>query len=194
MKRSMKRPRLDCATRCRITSVSVVDCIIAPFLHELAAQRQPVGEIAVVADRKTAGIELGEQRLHVAQDGGAGRGIADMADGDGAGQALDHFAAGEGVADQTEAAFAVEAAAVEGDDAGGFLAAMLKGVQSERGDGGGLGVAEDAEHAAFLAQRVAFEIVLQLDAEISDRVGAGGIGRVLHLVHRLSVGQLAAQN
>ena len=74
-----------------------------------------------------------------------------MADGHDAGQALDHFAAGEGVADEAEAAFGMEAAAVEGDDAGGFLAAMLEGVQSERGDGGGLGVAEDAEHAAFLA-------------------------------------------
>ena len=119
--------------------------------HQFAAQRQPVGEIAVMADRKAAGIELGEQRLHVAQDGGAGGGIADMADGGVAGQALDHLAAGEGVADQAEPAFAVKAAAVEGDDAGGFLAAMLQGVQSERGDGGGFGVAEDAEHAAFLA-------------------------------------------
>ena len=45
----------------------------------------------------------------------------------------------------------MEAAAVERDDAGGFLAAMLERVQSECGDGGGLGVAEDAEHAAFLA-------------------------------------------
>ena len=45
----------------------------------------------------------------------------------------------------------VELAAIEGDDAGGLLAAMLEGVQSECGDGGGLGVAEDAEHAAFLA-------------------------------------------
>ena len=120
-------------------------------LHQFAAKRQPVGEIAVVADRETAGIEFGEQRLHVAQDGGACRGVADMADGHNAGQALDHFAAGEGVADQAEAAFGVETAAVEGDDAGGLLAAMLKSVQSECGDGGGLGVAEDAEHAAFLA-------------------------------------------
>ena len=79
-----------------------------------------------MADREAAGIELGEQRLHVAQDGGAGGGIADMADGGVAGQALDHFAAGEGVADQAEAAFRVEAAAVEGDDAGGFLAAVLR--------------------------------------------------------------------
>ena len=119
--------------------------------HELAAQRQSVGEVAVMADRETAGVEFGEQRLHVAQDGGACRGIADMADRGVAGQALDHFAAGEGVADEAEPAFTVEAAAVEGDDAGGFLAAMLEGVQSERGDGGGLGVAENAEHAAFFA-------------------------------------------
>ena len=144
---------------------------MAPLLHELAAQRQAVGEVAVVADRETAGIEFGEQRLHVAQDGGAGGGVADMADGGVAGQALDHLAAGEGVADEAEPAFAVEAAAVEGDDAGGFLAAMLQGVQSERGDGGGFGVAEDAEHAAFLAERVAFEIVLQFDR-------TGGFGQV----------------
>ena len=74
-----------------------------------------------------------------------------MADRGGAGQALDHLAAGEGVADQAEPPLAVKPGAVEGDDAGGLLAAMLQGVQSERGDGGGFGVAEDAEHAAFLA-------------------------------------------
>ena len=40
---------------------------------------------------------------------------------------------------------------------------MLQSVQSERGDGGGIGVAEDAEHAAFLAQRVAFQVgILQV--------------------------------
>ncbi|MGX1171094.1 hypothetical protein AB7M16_007360 [Bradyrhizobium sp. USDA 372] len=85
--------------------MSEVDCIIAPVLDEFAAQRQAVGEVAVVGDRKATGIELGEQRLHVAQDGGAGRGVADMADRDTAGQAVDHLAAGEGVADEAEAAF-----------------------------------------------------------------------------------------
>jgi hypothetical protein len=80
----------------------------------------------------------------------------------------------------------VKAAAVEGDDAGGFLAAMLKGVQSEGGDSCGLGVPEDAEHAAFLAQRVAFQIVLQFDPEVWIAL-AGVIGRVLHLVHRASL-------
>ncbi|MEY9493929.1 hypothetical protein ABIE93_005136 [Bradyrhizobium elkanii] len=161
-------------------------------LDQLAAQGQAIGEVAVVADRKPAGAELGKQRLHVAQDGAAGGGVADMADRGVAGQALDHLAAGEGVADQAEAAFTVEAAAVEGDDAGSFLAAVLQGVQAKCGDRGGLGMAEDAEHAAFLAERVAIEIgviserVLQFDrAEVEIHL-VGMIRRSLHLVHRLS--------
>jgi len=55
-------------------------------LHEFTAQRQSIGEIAIVPNREAAGIELGEQWLDVAQDGGACRGIADMADGHNAGQ------------------------------------------------------------------------------------------------------------
>ncbi len=124
------------------------------FAHQLAAQRQAVGEVAVVADGEAAGIEFGEQRLHVAQNGLAGGRIAHMADGGVAGQAIDHFAPGEGVADEAEAALGVETLAVEADDAGGFLAAMLERVQAERGDRGGVGMAEDAEHAALLAQPV----------------------------------------
>ena len=145
------------ATRCRITSVSVVDCIIAPSRTSCAAQREAVGQVAVVADGEAAAFELGEQRLDVAQDGFAGGGIADMADRGGAGQAVDHLAAGEVVADEAHAALGVEALAVEGDDAGGLLAAVLERVQAERGDGGGVGMAEDAEHAALLAQPVGVE-------------------------------------
>ena len=128
------------------------------FAHQLAAQRQSVGEIAVVADGKAAGIELGEQRLHIAQDGLAGGRIAHMADRGVARQAIDHLAAGKGVADQPEPALGVEPFAVERDDAGGLLAAMLEGMQAERRDGGGVGMAEDAEHAAFFAQAVLVEI------------------------------------
>ena len=62
------------------------------------------------------------------------------------------MALGEGVADEAEPALGMETLPVEGDDAGGFLAAMLERVQAERGDGGGVGMAEDAEHPAFLAQ------------------------------------------
>jgi hypothetical protein len=52
----------------------------------------------------------------------------------------------------------VEALAVEGDDAGGLLAAVLKRMEAERGDGGRVGMAEDAEDAAFLAQPVRLQI------------------------------------
>ena len=159
--------------------MSVVDCIIAPSRTSSRRSDSPLVRLPLWPTAKPPAFELGEQRLHVAQDGGAGGGIADVADRDSAGQALDHLAAGEGVADEAEPALAVEAAAVEGDDAGGFLAAMLQGVQAERGDGGGFGVAEDAEHAAFFAQRVAFEIVLRVDRGLAefciDRSGTTGL-------------------
>ena len=80
-----------------------------------------------------------------------------------AGQALDHFAAGEGVADEAQAALGMEAGAIVGDDAGGFLAAMLQRVQAERGDGGGIRMAENAEHAAFLAQAIGIRVKFGLD-------------------------------
>ncbi len=81
-----------------------------------------------------------------------------MADGRVAGQPVDHFPFGKSVGDQAEPAFGMEALAVEGDDAGRLLAAVLQGVQPERGDGGGVGMIEDAEDAAFLAQPVGIEI------------------------------------
>ena len=80
MKRSTMRGFCERATRCRITSVSEVDWQIAPVRDQLAPQRQAVGEVAIVRDREAAGGELGEQRLHIAQDGLAGGRIAHMAD------------------------------------------------------------------------------------------------------------------
>jgi hypothetical protein len=74
-----------------------------------------------------------------------------MADSVGAGQAIDHLFAGERVSDETEPTFGMKALAIEGDDAGSFLAAMLKGVKTKCRDGGGFRVTIDAEHAAFFA-------------------------------------------
>ena len=74
------------------------------------------------------------------------------------GSSVDHLAARERIADQAHAALGMEALAVERDDAGRFLAAMLQRVQAERRDRGGVRMAEDAEHAALLAQAVLFEI------------------------------------
>ena len=152
--------------------MSVVDCIMAPSRTSWRRKRQAVGQVAVVADREAAAVELGEQRLHVAQDGLAGGGIADMADRRHAGQAVDHLAAGEVVADEAQPPLGMEALAVEGDDAGRLLAAMLQGVQAERGDGGGVGMAENAEHAAFLAQPVV--------VQVEDPGVASGVGQLAH--------------
>src|ERR1700720_2261624 len=126
--------------------------------NELFAQRDAVSEVAIVADGEAAGIELGEQRLHVAQDGLAGGRIAHMADCGIAGQTVDDLAPRKGVADQAETTLGVEALAVEGDDAGRFLAAVLQGVQAERGNRGRVRVAENAEYAALFAQPIGIEI------------------------------------
>ena len=55
------------------------------------------------------------------------------------------------IAHQAKASLRAEALAVKGHDARRLLAAMLKGVQAQRRDGGRLGMAENAENAAFLA-------------------------------------------
>jgi hypothetical protein len=111
-----------------------------------------------------------------------------MADRNGAGQACDHVGARKGVADQAEPPLGMKPRAVEGDDAGGLLAAVLQSVQSERGDGGGVGMAEDAEHAAFLAQRVAVQVrIFQEDAGKVEIEAGRVIGRALLTVHRASL-------
>jgi hypothetical protein len=151
------------------------------FRHQHAAERQPVGEVAVVADREAAGVELGEQRLHVAQDGGAGGRVAHVADRHGAGQPVDHVAAREGVADQPEPPLGMEPLAVVGDDAGRFLAAVLQRVQAERRDGGGVGVAVDAEHAALFTQPVGVELEVQTPIRVQIRAAIhAAVGRVFH--------------
>ena len=68
------------------------------------------------------------------------------------------FSIGEVIADEAQPAFGLEALAVEGDDAGRLLAAVLQGVKPQRCQGCGIGVAIDAEYAALLAQPVAVEV------------------------------------
>ena len=46
---------------------------------EFAAQRQAIGDVAIVGNGEAAGRKFGKQRLDIAQDGFAGGGIADMA-------------------------------------------------------------------------------------------------------------------
>ena len=107
-----------------------------------------------MGDGEAAELELGEQRLHVAQHGAAGRGIAHMADGEVARKPTDDVLGTEVVADQAERAVGVELLAVEGDDPRRLLTPVLQGVQAEGRVGGGIGASEDAEDTAFLVQAV----------------------------------------
>ena len=113
-----------------------------------------VGQIAVVRHSKPAELEIGIQRLDVADDGVAGRGVAVVADGSRSGQRGNHPGIAEIVADQAHALVGVEARAVEADDAGRLLPAMLQRMHAEGGDRGGVGHIPNPEHAAFFMQLV----------------------------------------
>jgi hypothetical protein len=65
------------------------------------------------------------------------------------------------IADKAEAALGMKTFAIEGDDAGRFLAAMLKRMEPERSQGRGIVMPVYPEYAAFLAQRIAVEIKIE---------------------------------
>src|SRR5690348_4314479 len=58
------------------------------------------------------------------------------------------------LADQAKATMGVKLLAVVGDDSGRFLAAMLQGMQSQRGQGRRIGMPVNPENAAFLPEMV----------------------------------------
>ena len=132
MNLSMKRGCRLWATRCRMTSVSDVDWQIAPSCTQLFAQGQRIGQMAVMADREAARREIREQGLHVAQYGVAGGRVANVADRALPAEPVHRRLFGKMIADQAETALGIELLAVERDDAGCFLSAMLQGMQTER--------------------------------------------------------------
>ena len=105
---------------------------------EFVAEITGVGEIAVMGNGETAEGEVGEERLHIAQNGSAGRGVARVANCARTGHAFGHIGAGEVLADQTEMALMVKPAAVAADDAAALLAAMLQPVQAKCGEDRGV--------------------------------------------------------
>ncbi len=126
--------------------------------NELPPERQRIGQVAVMAERQAAHVEIGEQRLNIPQRGFSHRGIAHMANGRRARQAVDYGLFVEVVAHQAKAALGVKLAAVEGHDAGRFLPPVLQGVQPKSCKGCGVGVIEDAENAALLMQLIAAQV------------------------------------
>src|ERR1700721_2007390 len=110
-----------------------------------------------MADGKTAEFEIREQRLHVAQRRFAGGGVTRMPDRRRAEQPVDDGFGTEILADMAERMMRMEMLAVEADDAGRFLPAMLKRVQPQCRHRRRRFLAEDAKHAAFFAQFVVIE-------------------------------------
>ncbi len=127
---------------------------------DLAAERQAVGEVAVVGNRDAAFMQLGKERLDVAQRHFACRRVARVADGHEARELRESCGVGVVIADETHALFGAELLAVEGDDTCSFLAAMLERMQAERRQRRGIRVPEDAEHAALFVQGIAIDFVM----------------------------------
>src|SRR5208282_5049174 len=100
---------------------------------------------------------------------------------------IDGRGAGEMIAHQPLAALGVEPRAVVGDDAGGFLAAMLERMQPKRDNRRGVGVVENAKDAALLPQPVFGDVdassVSRAFGECGRRCVRGVEGRVLNLAH-----------
>jgi hypothetical protein len=68
---------------------------------------------------------------------------------------------------QTHGFVDVDVRAVGGGDAGGFLPAMLEGVEAEIGHLRGFGVVEDSEHAAFVVEVIVRELNVLAHIQIS---------------------------
>ena len=131
----------------------------AAVLHQFAVERHRVGQIAVVGNAQAAEGEIGEERLDIAKFGPPGSRIAVVANRRRTLQFVDHFGFAEIVADPSQAEMRIELLARGADDARRFLAAMLQGVEAERGMGRRVGMAEDAEDAALFVQLVVGEAV-----------------------------------
>ena len=137
-----------------------------------------------MGDRKPASLELGEQGLDISQHGFAGCRVAHMTDRRPPRQSVDGRAVGKVIADQPLAALRVEPGAVESDDAGGLLAAMLQRMQPKRNDRRRVGVIEYAKDAALLSQPVLGEVDASLARQDLRRrphhcLGAGANGAFL---------------
>ena len=104
-----------------------------PASAAFAGQLGGVHQVAVVAQRQAgAGLGGAERRLGVLPRGGAGRGVAGVADGEVAAQAAQRRLV-EDLADQPEVLVDDDGGAVGHRDAGRLLTAVLEGVQAEIG-------------------------------------------------------------
>ena len=89
-------------------------------------QRQRIGQIAVMRHRKATELEIRIKRLHIAQDRVARGGVPVMAHCIAPGQRGDHPRIAKNIRHQPQSTLLMETLAVEADDAGRLLPAMLQ--------------------------------------------------------------------
>jgi hypothetical protein len=109
-----------------------------------------VGKGAVVADGDALAAVLHHEWLGVDEHGGAGGGVAHVADGQ-VPRELVQLVGVEDLGHQPQAPVHANPGAIPGDYAAGLLAPVLEGIEAEVSEAGGIGVAVDAEDAAVFA-------------------------------------------
>ena len=107
---------------------------------------------------QAAGVDIGKQRLHIPKRGLANGRIADMANRRGAGEAVDDGLSVEVIAHESQTALGMKLLAVEGYDAGCFLAAVLQGVKTEGRERCGVGMIENPKDPALFVEPVGAEV------------------------------------
>ena len=114
---------------------------------QAAANLPGIGEGAVVADGDHQTAVLHHEGLGVDEHGGAGGGIAHVADGQMTREPIQDSRVKD-LGHQPQAPVHADPGAVAGDDAAGLLAPVLQGVEAEIGDAGRVRVPVNAEDAA----------------------------------------------
>jgi hypothetical protein len=127
-----------------------------PARLELGTKLGRVRQVSVVADRQRAARIVDRDRLSVLDVGAARGGVADVADGDAAGE-LRQLILGERILHEPHRPMRVQVLVVTRDDPGRFLAAMLERVHSQVRDVGRLGMPEDPEDSALIAEVIVFQ-------------------------------------
>src|ERR1700733_3251226 len=120
------------------------------------AEFDGVRQVAVVAQRELAFVEINRNRLRVDQRVVAGGGIPRVSDGRGARQALDHFG-GEDFLHVPQAPVQMQVHSVGRRNAGRLLPAMLQSIESQIGQLGRLRMPEYAEHPAVIVEMIVVE-------------------------------------
>lgn len=119
--------------------------------YQLSAQHQGIGQVAVMGQRETAELEIGEQRLYVPQYRVAAGGVPDVSDRRMALQLGNHRLRAEIVAHLSHGVLNMIVFTIEGDDTRRLLSTVLKGVQPECRNGGSFTMVVNAEHATLFA-------------------------------------------